>query len=72
MTFNDCIIREYNNKQLSLNPKLTCTYTYNIRFLWIIGASLSAQPHTSESFRAIVHAQKITTKIGELTRASRI
>ena len=37
----------------------------------IIGASLS-EPHTSESFRAIVHVQKITTKIGELTRASRI
>ena len=28
---------------------------------WIIGASLS-EPHTSELFRAIVHAQKITTK----------
>ena len=37
----------------------------------VIGASLS-EPHTSESFRAIVHVQKFTTKIGELTRVLRI
>ena len=66
-TWNFIIQHELQNSSMCV----MCLHASSLNQAVLVGASLS-EPHTSEKRGVIVHAQKNTTKIGKLTRATRI